>query len=102
MALRKLDPMFNARNVMVFIGKYDGYSKYNIKNLERYFKGKNMVFGISYNTLFYEAAEEGRVIDYFLKMRNVTGQTDKNAIFMEQNRYACENIMYKLKELQVK
>lgn len=102
MNLKKAEPMFDARNVMVFIGKYDGYSKYNIKNLERYFKGKNMVLGISYNTLFYESAEEGKVIDYFLKMRNITGSTDRNAIFMEQNRYACENIMYKLKELQVR
>lgn len=102
MELRKKDPMFSGKNVMIFIGKYDGYSRYNIKNLERYLKGKNMVLGVSYNTLFYESAAEGKVIDYFFKMRNITGSDDRNAIFMEQNRYACENIIYKLKELQIR
>lgn len=102
MELRKNDPMFSSKKVMVFIGKYDGYSRYNIKNLERYLKGKNMVLGISYNTLFYESAAEGKVIDFFFKMRSITGSDDRNAIFMDQNRYACDNIMYKLKELQIR
>lgn len=102
MELRKSDQMFSSKKVMVFIGKYDGYSKYNIKNLERYFKSKNMVLGISYNTLFYESAAEGKVIDFFFKMRNITESDDRNAVFMEQNRFSCDNIIYKLKELQVR
>ncbi len=100
--LKKHDQLFNGRNIMVFIGKYDGYSKYNLRNIERYLKGKNIVLGISYNTLFYESATEGKLLDYTLRIRNITNTNDRNYVFVQQNKYACENILYKLKELQVR
>lgn len=102
MEIRKKNEIFSKSNIIIFIGKYDGYSKYNLKNLERYFRGKYATVGISYNTLFSEAATEGRVVDYFFKMRSVTNPLDRNTIFMEQNRYACECIKDKIRELQVR
>lgn len=100
--LKNKNPLFAGNNVMLLVGKYDGYSKYNLKNIERFFKGKNMTMGISYNTMFYEAASEGKVIDYFFRMTNLTNPTDRNTVFMQQCRFACENIIYKIKELQVR
>ena len=50
---------------MLLVGKYDKKSKYTIKNLTRMIGEKKEILTIPYNTLYFEAAQEGNVPDLF-------------------------------------
>ena len=62
---------------------------------------KNKVSTIPYNTLFFEACEEAKVPDLFLRLRNVNAD-DRNAFFLAEIKRVVENIIYRLKDLQMK
>lgn len=100
--LREANDFYKRRNIILSIGKYDKFSKYNDKNITRYLKEKKQVSVIPYNTLFFEACAEGTIIDFFLKIRNLTDETDKNANFATRVKEASNNIILKLQELQLK
>lgn len=100
--LKQKDPIFKKNNVILLVGKYDKFSKYNLKNITRYLKENKEISAISYNTLFNEAATEGKVADFFLKFRGIDDQTDRNIVFMQQAKITCDNIIFKLQELQLR
>ena len=101
MELREKEKLFQNRNNMILVGRYDKYSKYNEKNIARYMNYKGDITVIPYNTLFFESCNEGKVADYFLKMRTVD-ESDRNAEFIKQVNKASETIVYKLQELQMR
>lgn len=92
--------IFNTEKNMVLLGRYDKFSKYNDKNLARYM-GEKEICVIPYNTLFFEACNEGKVADYFIKFRLVD-ESDRNAGFIKEVTKATEKIVYRLQELQMK
>lgn len=100
--IKQKNRLFQKGNVLILIGKYDRYSKYNLKNIARYMKEVDPISAISYNTLFYESTTEGKVADYFLRYRGVIDKNDRNALFMEETKKTCENILAKIKEVQEK
>ncbi len=85
---------------LLLIGRFDKYSKYNVKNITRYLKEKNQILTIPYDTLFFEAAEEAKVPDLFLKFKKSIDPEDRNAFFIEEIKRASENIIYRLQMLQ--
>lgn len=87
--------------VMPLLGRYDKNSKYTIKNVSRYMKEREKVCAIPYNTLFFEACNEGTVDDFFIKLRKINPK-DKNAMFIEEVKKTAEIIIYKLQELQMR
>lgn len=87
--------------VIPLLGRYDKHSKYSAKNIARYMKEKEGVCAIQYNTLFFEACNEGEVADFFIKFRKINPK-DKNAEFIEQVKKTAEKIIYKLQELQMR
>lgn len=93
--------IFKEKPVIPLVGKYDQFSKYNTKNIARYIKEKKGVYAIPYNTLFFEACNEGKVADYFIKFRKIDSK-DKNGIFMNFVKEISEKIIYKLQELQMR
>ena len=93
------NPMFQKGNTMILLGKYDRYSKYNLKNLARYFRNHSVI-AIPYNTLFFEATTEGKVADYFLRYRSTIDKTDRNHVFIEETKKACDGILSKIDEVQ--
>lgn len=93
---------FDPNHLMLLMGKYDENSKYNIKNVTRFLKEKREISAVPYSVLYNEAATEGKVADYFLKYRSMTDTTDKNVTFIKETHKACENIVSRLKELQVR
>ena len=99
--LRQNNNQFNSRKVLLLFGRYDKYSKYTIKNITRYMNEKNKVSTIPYNTLFFEAAEEAKVPDLFLRFRKMTDD-DRNGYFIEEVGRTAENIIYRLQDLQMK
>lgn len=99
--LREKDETYRRRNIMLLLGRYDLYSKYSKKNVTRYLKEKNEIIGIPYNTLFFEACSEGKVIDFFLKLKNID-ENDRNHAFIQEINKTKDAILYKLQELQMK
>lgn len=93
--IREEKPILKSKKALILIGKYDKFSKYNIKNISRYLGEKNKVSTIPYNTLFFEASEEAEVPDLFLKLRNV-GEDDRNGFFLAEVKRTVDNIIYRL------
>lgn len=101
MELKETDEFYKKKNVMLLLGRYDAHSKYNVKNVTRYMKEKKQILAIPYNTLYFEACSEGKVIDYFLRLKNID-ENDRNHIFVSEITRANTSILYKLQELQMK
>lgn len=99
--LREKEELYRQEKVIVSIGKYDRFSKYNEKNITRFLKEKSLLSVIPYNTLFFEACTESKLPDFFLKLRSVD-ESDRNFFFIREVDNMCNNIIYKLKELELK
>lgn len=91
---------FNNQNTITLIGKCDMDSKYNAKNIARYI-GEKEIIAIPYNTLFFEACNEGKVAELFIKFRKIK-QTDPNFEFFDSIKEVAKKITTKLKELQMR
>jgi len=87
-------------NVIPLIGRYDKYSKYTTKNIARYIGNKSELSTIPYNTLFFEAAEEAKVVDLFLRIRKISDIEDRNVHFINEVEKVSKKIMYKVQETQ--
>lgn len=92
--------LLQSPKTMILIGKYDKFSKYNIKNISRFLDEKKQVLGIQYNTLFMEATNEAGVPDFFLKLKRISNSDDRNALFIQEVDRATQGILYRLQELQ--
>lgn len=99
---KEKDLILQLPKTLILIGRFDRYSKYNAKNITRYLGEKNQVLTIPYNTLYFEAAEEGDVADIFLNFRKRIDPEDRNAFFIEEVKRATENMIYRLQVIQAK
>lgn len=99
--LRENDEFYKKRHIMLMIGRYDAHSKYNTKNITRYLKERKPVAVTPYNTLYFEACSEGKIIDFFLNLKNID-ETDRNYNFTKEADNMANAIIYKLQELQMK
>lgn len=97
--LRRAYEVISKENIVFLLGKYDKYSKYNAKNLERAERIQD-VYGIPYNTLFFEACNEGNLADFIINNRKIK-QSSVQAPIMESIKEIAQRIIYKLKELQM-
>ena len=101
MKIREKKEILNSNKTLILIGRYDKFSKYTIKNISRYMGEKNKVSTIPYNTLFFEACEEAKVPDLFLRLRKID-EEDRNSIFIEEVKRTSDNIIYRLQDLAMK
>ena len=62
---------------------------------------EKQILAIPYNTLFFEACSEGKVIDFFLKLKNID-ESDRNHNFVSEANKVDDAIIFKLQELQMK
>ena len=97
--MRKTQEILRNKNVIFLLGKYDKYSKYNAKNLQRTERLEE-VYGIPYNTLFFESCNEGNLADFVINYRRVK-QTSIQAPIIESISEVSQRIIDKLKELQM-
>ena len=101
MNIREEIPILKSIKSLILIGRYDKFSKYTIKNITRYMGEKNKVSTIPYNTLFFEACEEAKVPDLFLRLRKID-EDDRNGFFLAEVKRASDNIIYRLQDLAMK
>lgn len=99
--LKKKEPLFKQDNIILNIGRFDGFSKYSVKNISRYAGMKRDICVVPYNTLYFEAACEQSVADLLLKIRKIP-EIERNGTFVKEVKNAGEKIIYKLQELQMK
>ncbi len=99
--LKQNNEFYARNNIMLLLGRYDTFSKYNIKNVTRYLKEKKPILAIPYNTLFFESCSEGKVVDFMLRFKNLD-ESDRNTVFIKEVNRADDSIIYKLQELQMK
>ena len=100
--LKRDNPIFKANKVLPLIGRYDRYSKFNKKNITRDIGEKKEIPAVSYNTKFFESANEGELGSFFLKFRKgLISNTDKNMVFIEEVANATERLIYKVQEVEM-
>ena len=99
--LRQEKEVLKNKPVIPVIGRYDKHSKFNTKNVARYIKEKRGVYAVPYNTLFFEAGNEGKVADFFIKFRKIN-EKDRNAMFISEVRQVAEKMIARLQELQMR
>ena len=94
--------LLNSPKTLLLLGRYDRFSKYTSKNVTRYLREKNEVNTIPYNTLFFEACEEGNIPDLFLRLRKINDETDSNVFFLKEIKRLSDNIIYRLQDIQMR
>lgn len=89
------------KNTIMAIGKYMNETKYNSKNITRnLLKRKDIINTIPYNNLFFEASQEGTVIDLFLNLMRINDR-DTNYFFVDEIRRLNETIKDKNEKLKM-
>lgn len=99
MEIAKRKELLTKGKTMILLGKYDKYSKYNAKNLQKA-QRINDIYGIPYNTLFFEACNEGKIVDFIINYRKPK-ETSVQAPIIEAISEVGQRIVDKLKELQM-
>lgn len=87
------------------VGRYDADLKYTTKNISRnLIKQREIIQCIPYNTAFFEACEEGKVVNIFifLKKINENERGNPNATFKKGTKDLTDKILYKIEELKMK
>lgn len=88
-------------NTIITIGKYLPDTKYNAKNLTRnVLKKKEIINTIPYNKLFFEASQEGKVIDMFLDFMRIKDK-DENYEFVQEIKRLSETIKFKINNRKI-
>lgn len=93
--------ILNEQKTIMAIGKYMEKTKYNAKNITRnLLKEKEIINTIPYNNLFFEATQEGTVIDLFLNFMRIR-EKDENYNFVQELKNLNETIKGKLEMIQI-
>lgn len=100
--LKEKSQFFKSNKILLNFGRYDSFSKYNVKNTTRYMKEKKDVHVTPYNTLFFEACSEGKVREFFLRLRKIEDPEDRNTNFIEEISRTAKDLIFKMQELQIK
>lgn len=89
-------------NTLITLGKYDEKLKYNTKNISRnVLRQKEIINAVPYNSILFEAVQEGQLIDMFIKFLSLKIR-DENTIFLEEIKKLDEDIEKKVKDLQMR
>lgn len=105
--IQKIQREINSKNILreentvITIGKYIEDTKYNAKNITRnILKKKDIVNTIPYNSLFFEASQEGKIVDLFINFMRLKDK-DENYHFIEEIKKLQEMIKIKTKMAQM-
>lgn len=94
--------ILKSENTILTIGKYMENNKYNAKNITRnILRQKDIINTIPYNDLFFEASQEGRVIDLFLNFMRIK-EKDENYTFVNEIKKLIDAIQVQIKLLQMR
>ena len=93
--------ILNENNTILLLGEYMAETKYNAKNITRtLLKRRDLINTIPYNNIFFEASQEGKVIDVFLNFMRLK-EKDDNYIFIEEIKRLIETVNIKVEMQQM-
>lgn len=99
--LLKKGTILKKQSTIFLIGKYEEKTKFNAKNLTRsILKQKKLVNTIPYNILFFEASQEGKIIDVFLNFMRIK-EKDKNYNFVTEIKRLIDEVQNRMQELRM-
>ena len=99
--LIKQTDILRNENTVITIGRYMEDTKYNVKNITRnLLKRRDLINTVPYNNLFFEASQEGKVIDLFLNLMRVK-EKDDNYKFVQELKRLYETVKMNLDLLQM-
>jgi len=99
--LIKQNKLLKEERTLLAIGKYIEGTKYNAKNITRtILKKKEIVNTIPYSNLFFEASQEGKVVDLFLSFM-LTKDKDESYTFVQELKRLYDSIQKKISMLRV-
>lgn len=97
--LQTTNQLLNKNNAMYLMGRYDEGSRFNSKNTERTYRVKD-VFGIPYDTVFFENANTGGLADFFMQYRKLRPGHPQASLVDSMAKFS-DRMIYKIKELQL-
>ena len=97
----EMAPFINANKVIWTMCRYDKNSKFNTRNLTRTIWKKGLLYAIPYNTLLFEASQEGGIAEFLLRVRTMKAEDENTELFKELNNLV-EGILYKYQELRMR
>lgn len=88
-------------NTILTLGRYMDETKYNAKNITRnLLRKKDIVNTIPYNNLFFEASQEGKVIDIFFDFLKIK-EKDINYKYKDELSRLYSTVQNKVQMLQM-
>lgn len=81
--------------------RYDKKSKYNTKNIVRTILKRKAVYETHYNTLVFEACQEGNLVELLIRFKTIKDE-DENALFISKIEELNNGILLKYQELRMK
>lgn len=105
--IEKINEIINKKEMLtpeksvITIGKYMENTKYNSKNISRnLLRMRDLINTVPYNSLFFEASQEGKIIDLFLNLMKIK-EKDENYFFVQELKRLHQTIKMKLDMLQM-
>ena len=93
----------NKKDVLMVMGKYDNNLKFNAKNVTRsILRQRKIINTVPYNGKFFEAMQEGTIIDLFLDLLRLKNKKDPNYFFLQEIDRLTESINEKWEEVRMK
>lgn len=80
------------KKYVLVIGKYDRHSKYHAKNISKFFKLKQKIFTVPYNTQFFDMQNEHKTLEFFIKYMNEKPE-ERNGFFINETKKLSEHIL---------
>ena len=87
-------------NIVPILGNCDLMSNYNEKNTARHIGEKRGMGYVPHNSYFMECACEGKIPDYFIKLKFNKSDANKNDDFLKGLNDTTNKILSKIKEVQ--
>lgn len=92
MKINQAQNLLTNNKVIWSIGKFNGESKYTVKNLSKGLWKNDTIYTIEYNTELFEATQEGRLANFLLDIRSSKGK-NKNSYILEEIRALMKGII---------
>ena len=80
------------KKFLLVIGRYDKFSKFNSKNITRFYHYKDKIFTLPYNTQFFDMQNDHRTLEFFVKYINVK-PSDRNGFFVGEVKSLADAIV---------
>ncbi|TCZ77237.1 chromosome partitioning protein ParA [Paenibacillus albiflavus] len=85
----------NKKPYMIVLGQYDPNSKYTAVNIARRFDYKDPIYTIPYCTDYKDACNDKRVLEFFIRQRNIN-RKHENYFFIQEIRRFIKALMSKV------